>query len=115
MSSILNDVKLQCGMTSDYTAYDAVIIMHINTVLMILKQLGIANSDFSGVTDTTQTWDDLLGDFEDVEGVVTYVGSKVRMIFDPPQASAHSKALEETIKELEWRLNVAVDPSQIGD
>ena len=35
---------------------------------------------------------------------------KVRLIFDPPQSSSIIDAMNRTISELEWRLNVAVDP-----
>lgn len=112
--SILQDVKLQCGISPEYTHFDTVLIMHINTALMTLNQLGVGVTGFL-VTSTEDDWDDFLGGFTDVGAVKTYVGSKVRMLFDPPQASAHANALEKNITELEWRLNVAVDPSQLGE
>lgn len=114
MSSILQDVKKQCGITPEYTHFDDVLIMHINTAIMTLNQLGVGVPNFT-VTSAEDDWDDLVGSFTDVGGVKTYVGSKVRMLFDPPQASAHANALEKNITELEWRLNVAVDPSQLGE
>ena len=39
--SILNTVKKTVGMNPEYTAYDSDIIMHINTALMRLRQLGV--------------------------------------------------------------------------
>jgi hypothetical protein len=32
---------------------------------------------------------------------------KVRLIFDPPQSSAHIEAIKNTVAELEWRLYTA--------
>jgi len=37
---------------------------------------------------------------------------KVKMVFDPPSSSFVMKAMEDSCKELEWRLNVAVDPGE---
>ena len=40
MDSILTSVKKLLGLTEEYTAFDADLIMHINSVLMILRQMG---------------------------------------------------------------------------
>ena len=41
MDSILTSVKKLLGLTEEYTAFDADLIMHINSVLMILRQMGV--------------------------------------------------------------------------
>ena len=46
-----------------------------------------------------------------MEMVKTYVSKKTRLIFDPPTSSSVMEALKGIISELEWRLNVSVDPS----
>ena len=38
-----------------------------------------------------------------------YIAKKVRLKFDPPTGSAMD-ALKQVIDELEWRINVEVDP-----
>lgn len=39
--SILNSVKKMIGISSDYKVFDQDLIVHINSVFMILHQLGI--------------------------------------------------------------------------
>ena len=51
-----------------------------------------------------------MGDATDLAGVKTYIYLKVRLVFDPPQSSAAMEAIKQNIAELEWRLNVTVDP-----
>ena len=41
MESILQSIKKLIGITEDYTHFDADIIIYINSVFMILNQLGI--------------------------------------------------------------------------
>ena len=41
MDSILTSVKKLLGLAEGYTAFDADLIMHINSVLMILNQMGV--------------------------------------------------------------------------
>ncbi len=108
--SILISIKKMLGIDEAYTHFDADIIMHINTVLMILYQIGVGPSPPISISDASTTWSDLLGDAVDLAGVKSYIYVKVRMVFDPPQSSAVAEALKSTISELEWRLNVACDP-----
>ena len=108
--SILTSIKKMLGVDEEYTHFDAHIMMHINTVLMILYQLGVGPSPPISISDASTTWSALLGDAADLAGVKTYIYAKVKMVFDPPQSSALAEALNKTINEMEWRLNVACDP-----
>lgn len=108
--SILTSIKKMLGIDEDYDHFDSDIMMHINTALMVLYQLGVGPSIPLSITDASTTWSDFLGDAADLAGVKTYIYAKVKMIFDPPQSSAMAEALKSTISELEWRLNVACDP-----
>lgn len=108
--SILNSIKKLLGIDESYDHFDADVIMHINTVLMILRQMGVGRSTPFSISDASAVWSDFLEDATDLDGVKTYIGAKVRMVFDPPQSSAVAEALKTTISELEWRLNVACDP-----
>ena len=107
--SILTSIKKLLNISEEYTHFDADVMMHINMAFMVLYQLGIGSEPFK-ITDKTSTWSDFLGDATDLEGVKTYIFLKVKLVFDPPQSSAAMEAIKENIAELEWRLNVTVDP-----
>lgn len=109
MDSILTSIKKVLGIYEEDTSFDTDIIMHINTVFMILRQMGIGPSEGYSITSSYDTWDDYLSDSSLIESVKTYVALKVRLIFDPPASSAIIEAMNRTISELEWRLNVQVD------
>lgn len=106
MDSILTSVKKQLGITEEYEHFDADIIMHINSVLMILTQMGVGPKNGFFIEDNTAIWDDFLQDDTQLEGVKSYVGLKVRLLFDPPASSSIMEAMNRMISELEWRLNV---------
>lgn len=107
--SILNSVKHALGIESEYQHFDGDIIMHINSILMVLTQIGVGPKDGFSIKDESATWSDLLGDAKDLEAVKTYIYTRVRVIFDPPTSTAAMEAMNNVAKELEWRLNSAVD------
>lgn len=110
--SILNSVKkLLGGLTPEYTAFDEQIIMHINSVFQILYQLGVGPSIPFSIEDEGATWSDFTNDIAELSMVKSYVGLKVQQMFDPPQSGAVAEAAKRMIDELEWRLNVQVDPA----
>lgn len=104
--SILDSVKQVCGIEPDYTAFDTDILMHTNMAIATLAQLGVGPSGGFTVEDAAATWDQLLGVDPLLNGAKTYVQQKVRLIFDPPATSFGIAAVQEVLKELEWRLNV---------
>ena len=113
--SILDSVKKIIGISPDYYAFDQDIIMHINSVFMVLRQLGIGPTEGFSISNRTSTWSDYISDMSLLEAVKTYVGLKVRLIFDPPTNSTLLQAISNNVSELEWRLNVEVDPGQAVD
>ena len=107
--SILTSIKKLLGITEDYTYFDTDIIIHINTVIMILNQMGVGATQFH-ITGKSETWSDFIGTENTIlEMAKTYIYLKVRLIFDPPQGGGLMDAIENTISELEWRLNSEVD------
>lgn len=106
MASILTDVKKMLGITADYTHFDQDIIIHINSVFNILKQLGVGPSEGFIIEDKFSEWDEYLKDVPDSEMVKSYMYLKVKSQFDPPSGGAHAEALRNQIAEYEWRLNV---------
>ena len=111
MESILTSIKKLLGIAEEYEHFDNDIIMHINSVFMILTQLGVGPSKGFMITDSSASWDDFLPEGgEKLQAVKTYMYMKVRLMFDPPTSSAVMESMNRTVSELEWRLNVAVDP-----
>lgn len=108
MEAILTSIKKMLGIAEEYTHFDADIIIHINSVLAILEQLGVGNDGFS-ITGSSENWNDFLRDNKKLEMVKLYVFLKVRLLFDPPQNSSLIEAVNRQISELEWRINVAAD------
>lgn len=110
IGSILDSTKKVLGLAADYTAFDEDIIMHINSAFSNLHQLGVGPVEGFMIDDNLTSWDDFLMGDHRLSSIKTYVYLKVRIVFDPPSTSYHTTAMQEQIKELEWRINVAVDP-----
>lgn len=109
--SILFSVKkLLGGLVPEYEAFDDQIIMHINSVFQILYQLGVGPSVPFYIEDDGAIWGDFVEDINNLSMIKTYVGLKVQQMFDPPQGGAVAEAAKRMIDEIEWRLNVQVDP-----
>lgn len=112
MDSILTSVKKLLGITEEYTHFDADVIMHINSVFSILQQLGVGDPNGFMIFDETSKWTDfIVSEDPRLNMVKTYMFLKVRQMFDPPQSGIVMEAMKRQIDELEWRLNVQVDPS----
>ena len=110
--SILNTIKKMLDVDPSYTAFDNDILVHINSALMILTQMGVGSqSDFS-ITGATEEWSDFLEDKTNFDAVKTYIYLKVKLVFDPPTSSSVLQAYEKVISELEWRLNVNGDKEE---
>ena len=110
MNSILTSVKKLLGIAEECTDFDADIIMYINTVLMILTQIGVGPKEGFFISDKSATWNQFIADPVKVEAVKAYVAVKVRLLgFDVPQSSVTKEALQNTASEMEWRLNVEHD------
>jgi hypothetical protein len=104
--SILDSIKKTLGMDPDYTAFDLDVIMHINTAFSVLTDIGVGPGEGFAIYDNTTLWSSYSGDMVRLASVKSYVFAKVRLIFDPPATSFAIKAMEDQIKEMEWRLNV---------
>jgi hypothetical protein len=106
-TSILIGTKKILGLAEDYTAFDHDVTTHINTAFSTLTQLGVGPAEGFMIEDETAVWTDFITDTDlQYNTVKTYVYLRVRMLFDPPSTSFVITALNEQIKELEWRLNV---------
>lgn len=104
--SILNSIKQLLGPDSSYDVFDQDILIHINMALSILTQHGVGPSRGFRVEGPSETWEDFLGDSEHIDMIKTYVYMKVKMAFDPPSSSFVMSAMEDTCRELEWRMYI---------
>lgn len=109
MESILTSIKKLLGIDEEYEHFDSDIIMHVNSVFMILNQLGVGPAEGFSIKDKTATWEDFVTDLTKVEAIKSYVYLKVKLLFDPPLSSSVMESINRTISELEWRINVAAE------
>ena len=109
MDSILTSIKKLLGITEEYEHFDQDIIMHINSVFMILTQMGVGPEDGFTISDSTTMWNEFTNDDKKIEAVKSYIYLKVRLLFDPPASSSVMEAINRSISEFEWRLNIAAD------
>lgn len=111
MDSILLTIKSMLGLDETYKVFDKELIVYINTAINVLEQLGIGQDGFTVVSES-DTWDSYVTDLAKMESIKTYIYIRTKLLFDPPSNSTLSKSLEDTARELEWRLNVKVEHLQ---
>lgn len=110
MESILISIKKLLGIMEDDDSYDTDVIIHINTVFFVLKQLGVGPKDGFHIEGKSEVWHDFIPNDNEIQAVKTYVFMKVKLIFDPGALSAAVvTSYQESIREFEWRLNVDVE------
>lgn len=112
MESILTSTKKLLGLDENYSQFDPEIIMDINSVFMILNQLGVGPAEPFIITSDAETWSEFSNNITQIQLVKTYMYLKVRLMFDPPTSSLTQTSIENQIKEYEWRLNVQVCPGK---
>lgn len=113
--TILASVKKICNIADPDTSFDSELIMFTNTVLMELMQEWHGMDHAFRIENGTETWDDLLNGDTDYEGVKELVGLKVRLMFDTPTSGSVMQAIQDQIKNLEWRLYFWKDLERIDE
>lgn len=113
--NILASVKRICNIAEPDTSFDDELIMYTNTVLMELMQEWHGMDHAFRVVDGTETWDQILSGDTDYEGVKEFVGLKVRLMFDTPTSSSVLQAIQDQIKNLEWRMYIWKDMDRIDE
>lgn len=107
--TILSAVKKDIGTANWDDAFDDQILRDINSVFMILYQMGIGPETPFKATKLT-TWDEFTGEYTDIESVKSYVSMRTGLMFDPPSSSIILESKQRICDELGWRLNVQCDP-----
>lgn len=112
MDSILNTIKKMLGPDNDDPHFDVDIIVHINSALSRLSQLGVGPPNGFSITGDSETWDQFIGSDKRMLAVKTYIYLRVRLVFDPPTIASVLQAWNDEIKETEWRLNVDAESKE---
>lgn len=107
--SILESVRHLLGPGSCDGHFDDDLIVFINGVFSQLTQLGVGPEKGFFIDGPDKFWEDYISNDPKLEMVKTYMYTKVRLRFDPPQSSSVIQLMQQDASELEWRLNVAVD------
>lgn len=107
--SILQSIKKALGIMPEYDVFDDELIMHINSALSNLNQLGVGPGDGVQITGPDDVWSDLLGSVAKLQNARAYIFIKTKLIFDPPTTPHLINAYEEQLREHEFRLTVTAD------
>jgi len=113
--SILTSIKKLLGIAEEYTNFDADIIMNINSVFMTLQQLGVGPSEGFMIEDDSAEWLDYIDtdryheQLNLLSAVKTYIYLKVKLVFDPPLSASVKEIINQSIAELEWRINIEIE------
>ena len=108
MSSILVDIKHMLGHTEDDTEFDSDIIAFINSAFTALTQLGVGPTVGFKITGAENQWTEFYTDPR-LSACETFVFLKTKLAFNPPDTGFQLTAMQEQIRELEYRLNVVAD------
>lgn len=112
--SILESVKKLINAEGD-NYFDTDLIIHINTVLGILTQMGVGPAEGFIVDDKSATWSDFIDDESLYTMIKTYVALRVKILFDSATASSfYIDTLKQQAEELEWRLKTQAELDEIG-
>ena len=111
--SILLSIKKLLGMDPiEFTQYDTDLIIHINTIIEFLNQLGVDIPEGFKINDENALWSDYLNkpEYNSIkDSIKNYIYLRVRLVFDPSTNSSLLNSINDTIKELEWRIRTYIE------
>lgn len=107
MMTILQFVKNVLGIHMTDNAFDSELLMHINSAIQMLVTFGV--EQFSTVYVEKDTpWTKLDPPVFD-SLAKAYLGSKVKIMFDPPTHGALLEAHAKSVDEIQLRLQVLIN------
>ena len=110
--SILGSIKKLLGINELDTSFDADIIMHINTILGVLCQIGIGPETPFTIHSDHEIWSDFLDDPSQLEMIKSHIFLRVQQLFDPSSSNQVIESQKNLINELEWRMFVETDKDE---
>ncbi|MEG1523840.1 MAG: hypothetical protein RR475_02310 [Clostridia bacterium] len=114
MESILTSIKKLLGIAEEYTHFDDDLVMHINSSLSVLTQLGVGPEQGFAISGADANWTDFVLSNTKLELIKSYVGLKVRLLFDPPSSAAAIESTNRMINEFEFRIQVIAESEVVG-
>ena len=114
MDSILNTIKKLLGIDADDDSFDVDITIGINAAIFNLSQMGVGPNNSFILTSVDQKWSDYMGtNVVNLESIKKYLYLKTKMVFDPPTNSTVIESINNTLKEIEWRMMLAVETNNL--
>lgn len=115
--SILSSTKKLLGIPLESNEFDPDVCMFINSAIGTLTQIGVGPSNGYVVMNEDQTFSDFLGkNAELFPQVQTFLFYKTKLGWDNgTMSSSVLSAMQEMIKEIEFRLQVTADHIRGGD
>lgn len=105
--SILTSTKKILNISPDDPSFDLDIIMHINSALSHLFQLGVGPPAGLAIEDASIEWTALgIEELPILNQLKTCVFLRVRLLFDPPQMWHVMAAMEKQLLECDTRLSI---------
>lgn len=104
-TKVLSTIKKCLGVMEEDTNWDLDILISINTAMAHLNELGCTFV----LVDANTLWTALTTDNVLKSLMVSYLWMKTKEVFDPSQSNNANKAMDNLIKELEFRIMVLVD------
>jgi hypothetical protein len=116
IDSILDSIKNDAANVNPVdSAFDGELILHINSAFAVLRQIGVGPTTPFLIEDNTKTWSEFTDDENLLPLVKAYISLRVRKMFDPPSSSALATALDNSISEYEWRLQIEADNYKVEE
>lgn len=110
IESILNTIKKLLGIPTEDAAFDADIIVAINSAIATLHQVGVGPVTPMLVVDHNTEWDALTTDPAIQAMSKTYIYLATKLVFDPPATSFAIDSFRKLLDELIYRITVVADP-----
>lgn len=107
--SILKSIRDAIGLPEEDSSFDVDLLMHINTYLGTLTQVGTGDPSVI-VSDDSTTWEQFLLPEMNTPSIFqaakTYVLINTKMAFDPPTPTSQ-QYMKQASDEILWRLTIA--------
>lgn len=107
--SIFIGVKKLIGASEDDNGFDGDIIDFINSQFLTLYLIGVGDKADFTITGPMETWDDFTTDKSLQSKARTFVFSKVKRRFDPSASPTVDAAMQDSISEDTFYLNIQAE------
>ena len=110
--SVLKEIKSFLLIPEEQKDFDQVLMLHINSQLAYLDQLGYGVDLPDTIQDENTTWAEVIGPKFNAD-VKTLVYLRVKLAFDSPTVGSVVAALERQIDEAEWRVHARKESENV--